>query len=216
MAEKKIALVLVIGLIFLTFFLSDFNKKDDLKSENMLVEKSGLKGNVDKPEDELQQQFQKAAKQLNARQYDDALKTLHRVLELAPDMPEAHSNMGYILLGMERYDIARDYFLSAIDLNGYQENAYWGLAVAYEKLDDLPAAMGAMRSYIHMAPKDDPFVRRARSALWEWETALVRGPLPEAEQEWLDRNQKLWEERNSATVDGVEKPETEVILSPIK
>ncbi len=216
MASKKIALILVIALIFLTFFISDFNNKGGLELESTLVEKTVSKINADTPENELQQQFQKAAEQLNGREYDAALKTLHRVLELAPNMPEAHTNMGYTLLGMQRYEIAKNYFESAIDLNSYQGNAYWGLAVAYEKLDDLPAAMGAMRSYIHLASPDDPFVRRARSALWEWEAALVRGPLPEAEQEWLDRNQKLWEERNSATVDSADHPETEVILSPIK
>ena len=216
MASKKIALILVIALVFLTFFISDFNNKGGLEPESTLVEKTVSKINADTAENELQQQFKKAAEQLNGREYDAALKTLHRVLELAPNMPEAHTNMGYTLLGMQRYEIAKNYFESAIDLNSYQGNAYWGLAVAYEKLDDLPAAMGAMRSYIHLAAPGDPYVRRARSALWEWQTTLVRGPLPKAEQEWLDQNQKLWIERNSATVDRVDQLETEIILSPIK
>ncbi len=216
MSFRKIALILAIGFIFLAFIISVFTNKDVVKPKSMSIEKPDAGINADRSENELQKQFEKAAEQLNARQYDDALKTLHRVLELAPDMPEAHANMGYTLLGMERYEIARDYFQSAIDLNGYQSNAYWGLAVAYEKLDDLPAAMGAMRSYIHLAVPDDPYVRRARSALWEWETTLARGPLPKTEQEWLDKNQKLWIERNSATVDSAEQPETEIILSPIK
>lgn len=217
MASKKGALILAVGFIFLVSMIVVFtNNEDDLKSKGVSVEKLDSEINIAAPENELQQHFKKSVEQLNARQYDDALKTLHRVLELAPNMPEAHTNMGYILLGMERYEIAKNYFQSAIDLNGYQGNAYWGLAVAYEKLDDLPAAMGAMRSYIHLAKPDDSYVRRARAALWEWETTLARGPLPKVEQEWLDHNQKLWIERNSATVDGVEQGDTQIIFSPIK
>ena len=48
-------------------------------------------------------------------------------------------------------------------------NAYWGLAVSLEGLCDIAGAMGAMRTYIHLAPADDPFLVKANAALWEWE-----------------------------------------------
>jgi tetratricopeptide (TPR) repeat protein len=99
------------------------------------------------------------------------------VLELAPRMPEAHVNMGFALLGMGRPQAAADFFRSAIDLRPTQANAYYGLALAAEAQGDLPSALGAMRSYLHLSKGDDPYRTKARSAIWEWEQALGRhGP----------------------------------------
>ncbi|KAF0192443.1 MAG: hypothetical protein FD165_1068 [Gammaproteobacteria bacterium] len=150
---------------------------------------------------EIDTRFLQAVAMLHAKQYDNAITALHRVLLLAPRMPEAHVNMGFALIGAQRYDAARDFFQTAIDLRPYQANAYWGLAVALEQLADLEGALGAMRAYIHLAKPDDPYVRKARSALWEWESTLKRGPLPVEEQEFLDRGARQWSERNSADVD---------------
>lgn len=118
---------------------------------------------------EVAERFRQAVMMLHAGQYDYAVTALHRVLELMPLLPEAHVNMGYALLGNQRYEVARDFFLSAIELRGNQVNAYWGLAVSLESLCDLAGARGAMRTYIHLADTDDPFVSRARAALWEWD-----------------------------------------------
>jgi hypothetical protein len=41
--------------------------------------------------------------------------------------------------------------------------------VSLEGLCDIAGATGAMRTYIHLAPADDPFLVKARAALWEWE-----------------------------------------------
>lgn len=166
---------------------------------------------------ELEQRFQQAVAMLHAKRYEFALPPLHRVIELAPEMPEAYVNMGFALIGLERYETARDFFQTAIDLRPYQGNAYWGLAVALENIGDISGALGAMRTYIHLAEPNDPYVRRARSALWEWEYKLERGPLPEAEAKWLKRRGKEWEERNSPERD-MPQPESETIpisVSPI-
>jgi len=123
---------------------------------------------------ELRQQFDLAVAHLRAGQPEQAAIVLHRVLVLAPQMPEAHANMGYALLGMERFAAARTFFESATTLRPAQANAYYGLAVALEHLDDLPGAVGAMRTYVHLTDGDDPHVRKARAALWEWEATLAR------------------------------------------
>ena len=68
-------------------------------------------------------------------------------------------------------------------------------------LGDKEAALGAMRSYIHLAPPDDAYVKKARSAIWEWGEELKRGPLPEAEAQWLAEQGQRWEDRNSLDVD---------------
>jgi tetratricopeptide (TPR) repeat protein len=123
---------------------------------------------------ELGQRFEQAVVMLHAKQYDHAITALHRVLELAPRMPEAHVNMGYALLGQARPDAARSFFDAAIELNPRQANAYYGLALAYEAQQDYESALGAMRTYLHFARSDDPYAAKARSALWEWEAKLGR------------------------------------------
>jgi Flp pilus assembly protein TadD len=127
---------------------------------------------------EVRQRFEQAVVMLHAKQYDHAITALHRVLELAPTMPEASVNMGYALLGVDRAEDARGFFVAAIELRPEQANAYYGLALAEEKRRDLPAALGAMRSYLHLSKADDPYRSKARSALWEWEETLGRHRAP--------------------------------------
>lgn len=112
---------------------------------------------------------------LHAKEHDHAITALHRVLELAPRMPEAHVNMGFALLGARQPAVARDFFLSAIELRPAQVNAYWGLAESLELLCDYDGAKGAMRSYIHLTDAADPYLPKARAALWEWEDSAATG-----------------------------------------
>jgi tetratricopeptide (TPR) repeat protein len=124
---------------------------------------------------ELRQRFEQAVVMLHARQYDHAITALHRVLELAPRMPEAHVNMGYALIGLQQPQAAGGFFQAAIDLNPRQANAYYGLALVAEAQQDYESALGAMRTYLHFSAAEDEAHRtRARSALWEWEEKLGR------------------------------------------
>jgi len=127
---------------------------------------------------EVHQRFQQGVMMLHAKQHEHALTAFHRVLQLAPGMPEAHVNMGYALLGLKRYGAARQFFEGAIALRTHQLNAYFGLAVALEGLHDLPGAIGAMRSYAHLAQADDPYKRKAEAAIWEWQAAVRPGSAP--------------------------------------
>ncbi len=122
---------------------------------------------------EIKQRFQQGVTMLHARQYEHALTAFHRVIELAPDMPEAHVNAGFALIGLERYAVARDFFEGALALRKDQVNAYYGLAEALEGMHDLPGALGAMRTYLHLAPANDPYRRKAESAVWEWEARVA-------------------------------------------
>ena len=138
----------------------------------------------EKTEAEIKQRFQQGVTLLNAKQYEQALAAFHRVIELAPTMPEAHVNTGFALIGLKRYAVARDFFEGAIALRKDQVNAYYGMAEALEGLNDLPGALGAMRTYLHLAPADDPYRRKAESAVWEWEAkvAEMRGKPVSAKQ----------------------------------
>ncbi|MBK8161760.1 MAG: tetratricopeptide repeat protein [Gammaproteobacteria bacterium] len=160
---------------------------------------------------EIDLRFQQGVVMLHAKRYDEAVTAFHQVLKLSPRLVDAQVNMGYALLGLGRDEAARDFFQGAIDLRPYQGNAYWGLATALENLGDIPGALGAMRTYIHLAPADDPYVRRARAALWEWDTRLARGPLPEAEAEWMLRRGEEWDARNRPDADAPARDERQRI-----
>jgi len=119
---------------------------------------------------ETKRLFDAAVIMLHAHRYDDAATALHRVLTYAPNLPEAHVNMGYAMLGLKKLDAARDFFEGATVLAPTQANAYYGLALVHEAQGDKALATGAMRSYLHLARNERPeHLSRARAALWEWE-----------------------------------------------
>ncbi|MDH5617537.1 MAG: tetratricopeptide repeat protein [Gammaproteobacteria bacterium] len=120
----------------------------------------------------LHQQFQQAVALLQHGEYDHAAQGFHEVLKVAPDMPEAHVNMGYALLGLEQFEAARSFFDTATSIRPEQSNAYYGLAIAQEGLGDLRSAVMAMRAYLHVAGVDDKYRRKAEAAIWEWEAEL--------------------------------------------
>ena len=127
----------------------------------------GLRGDDERAQ--FDTRFHDAARLLQAGEHAKAATALHRLLEIAPEVPEVQVNLGYAMLGLKKYGAARDSFNAAINLRPRQANAYYGLAEALEALGDLPGARGAMRTYVHLSPPDDPFVRKANAALWEWE-----------------------------------------------
>ena len=119
---------------------------------------------------ELHERFQQAAVMLHAGQPQHALTALERVIDLAPNMPEARVNAGFALYELSNMTAAQAQFRQAIDLRPGQANAYYGLAMTLEALGDLEGALGAMRTYVHLVDEHDPHVRKARSAIWEWES----------------------------------------------
>ena len=212
--EKTTAVTTLMLVLVMIAMLSGFASRPQFAFKPVVIETEAL---IDANADpsghakqyrlaQIDERFQQAIAMLHAKEYDFAIKALHRVIELAPEMPEAYVNMGYALIGKQDYKAAADFFNAATELKPYQANAYWGLAVSLEQLGELEAALGAMRTFIHLSPPNDPFLRKARSALWEWESTLKRGPLPEAEQEWIERRSAEWHERNSLEADApVEK-----------
>lgn len=118
---------------------------------------------------ELHERFQQAAVMLHAGQNEYALAALQRVIELAPQMPEAHVNTGFALVALGQAALAADHFQTAIELRPGQANAYYGLALVYESVGDLASALGAMRTYVHLSPPEAPHLRRALAAIWEWQ-----------------------------------------------
>jgi cytochrome c oxidase subunit I len=147
---------------------------DVVAAQGVDMGKSATGPATQKGKSEIDSLFTQGVTLLNSRQYEAAASQLHRVLELAPKMPEAHVNMGFALLGLQRYDMARTSFENATALKRDQLNAYFGLAVALEGLRDIRGALGAMRSYVHLSKADDPYLRKANAAIWEWEEELKK------------------------------------------
>jgi len=119
----------------------------------------------------LQTTFNQGVMMLHAKQYELAIPAFHKVIDIAPEMPEAYNNMGYALLGMESYQAAQDFFNSAIELNVNLLSAYFGLALTFAKQENYPLAIGAMETYRHRTTDDDPYLQQAYDHLQAWREA---------------------------------------------
>lgn len=111
--------------------------------------------------------------------HDEAIRTLNRVRGEAMQSATAFHLIGKALIGKGDFETARDFLSKAIDLDPTRAMAYFDHARASEGLNDLESALGGMRSYLHMETNNDPYrlpIAQARSAIWEWEAKLERGP----------------------------------------
>lgn len=111
--------------------------------------------------------------------FDQAIATLNDARTLLRESAQAYLTIGRALEGKKDFTTARDFYMTALERDRYLADAYWGVATTSEALGDLQAALGAMRSYLHTEPDKDPErlkIAQARSALWEWEARLGRGP----------------------------------------
>ena len=105
-----------------------------------------------------------------------AVQAFETARKANPHVPEVYANLGFAYLELNQPAASRAVFEQASAIAPMQVNVYFGLAEALEALGDVEGAMGAMRTYLHLAPADDPFRPRAMSALWEWETRNVAAP----------------------------------------
>lgn len=143
------------------------------EQDNAGTDFSGMPENT-VTDDQVMRHFTWAVTQLRQGNYEPAINGFQAVLEQAPNMPEAYVNIGFAHIELKQYQQAVTSFNRAIDLRPNQFNAYWGLAVSLEGMCDIPAAIGAMRTYVHLAPTDDEFLVKANAALWEWEQIKTR------------------------------------------
>jgi tetratricopeptide (TPR) repeat protein len=117
---------------------------------------------------EIDARFQQGVLMLHAKQYEHAMTAFHRVLQLEPKMPEAHVNMGFSLLGMNRNKEATDFFTGALALRPEQTNAYYGLALAAWGAGNRQEAMHAMYHFVNYSDPADPYRAKAEDMLLAW------------------------------------------------
>jgi len=116
--------------------------------------------------------FNAGVRSLREDRASQAVAYFRRAHRIRPLVPEVHVNLGYTYLKQKNYAAAERSFRTAIDLRREQVNAYFGWAESLEALGDLEGALGAMRTYMHLAPDGDPFKTRAMAAVWEWRETL--------------------------------------------
>jgi tetratricopeptide (TPR) repeat protein len=150
----------------------------ELASEELIVTES--KTPPANPEQaEARTILKDAAKAIQAKRYDAALLMLDAARPKIQQQAESYLLVGRALEGKKDHTTARDFYNAALDRNPELAEAYWGMATTSEVLGDLETALGGMRSFLHTVPNKDPnYIKnaQARSAIWEWEAQLGRGP----------------------------------------
>lgn len=116
--------------------------------------------------------FRAGIEALRAGLPDEAARAFAAARRLRPEVVEATVDLAFAELLRGRHAHARALFTEAVALRPGQVNAWYGLAEALAAAGDLPGALGAMRTFLHLAPPDDRFRRRAMAAVWEWESTL--------------------------------------------
>lgn len=116
---------------------------------------------------------------IREKQHEQAIRQLHDQHELLKDDPRAYYYLAKALMARGDPALARDFYQRSIDLYPQMPDAYFGYAEAAEAQGDLESALGGMRAFIHVSKDADPYrlrIAQARSAIWEWEAKLGRGP----------------------------------------
>lgn len=128
---------------------------------------------------EINRLLRAAEKSIREGRYDEAIATVNRAGPLDPQHAPTYLTMGHALAGKRDFAQARRYYEAAINFDPGYADAYFAHAAASEQLGDLETALGGMRSFLHTVKNPDPYrlqVAQARSAIWEWEAQLGRGP----------------------------------------
>ncbi len=120
----------------------------------------------------FKEHFQAAVSLLQHGRYKDAVAVLQLARKMRPHVPAVFVNLGFAYLSMGQAERAVSLFQKALEIRKEQLNAYYGLAASLADTGDLEGALGAMRTYVHLTAKDDPFLMKAKSATWEWEAKL--------------------------------------------
>ena len=125
---------------------------------------------------EVRQRFEQAIVLIHGKQFEYAIKALNHILTITTELPQVYVNLGFAYLGLYDYNSAESAFERALELRADQANAYYGMAIVLEEKKQIEPALGAMRTFIHLADPEDKFVVKARAAIWEWEALLGRIP----------------------------------------
>ncbi|WP_448191353.1 tetratricopeptide repeat protein [Azospirillum sp. sgz301742] len=123
--------------------------------------------------DPFREYFESGVEYMRQGRAHEALVSFNAASHLRPHVPEVFVNIGFAHEALGNHQNAAEAFDRALEINPSQANAYYGLAMALEGMERMEEALGAMRTFEHLLPKDEQKFRRlASGAIWEWESAL--------------------------------------------
>lgn len=125
------------------------------------LEDSSLEGK----EDEFAKHFNAGIRFALRKYYDKAIEEYNKALELDPNVPELHNNLGYAYLDKGKIEQAIMEQKKALDLDPNLANAYYGLALALEKRGDTHGAIKQWEKYIEIAPSGTIWWNKANKRL---------------------------------------------------
>lgn len=164
---------IALTLVAMLFALVPREVSFDSLRDKAFLGSAGTRKHVEgKRAEEIRVRFEQGVAMMQMHQYDFAVQAFHRVLELNPQLPEAHVNMGFALYEKGDFAGAQRFFESATALNKNQVNAYYGLAIAAFAQKNNAVAVGAMRAWLHLAPSDDPFRAKGEAKFDEMQKAF--------------------------------------------
>lgn len=152
---------------------------DALRSDENVRHAPEIMPTPERPTEETNPVLKEANRLIQAKQHEAAIELMTGARNELAAFPRAYDLMGQALLARPDPAAARDFFQAAINRDPMYADAYFGFARASETLGDIESALGGMRGFLHLVKDKDPFrlrVAQARSAIWEWEAQLGRGP----------------------------------------
>jgi tetratricopeptide (TPR) repeat protein len=109
---------------------------------------------IDAPATEFYRLFDVASEQQRKKQYDDAIATWRKALELSPDDAKAHSNLGVLLANRGKLDEAVAHYKKAVALEPDLPQGYTNLGVALARTGDSAGAIAYFEKALEFNPSD--------------------------------------------------------------
>lgn len=115
--------------------------------------------------------FREATNYRSNGQFPQAIETLRRAIQVDPENPNLHHELGETFLMVQQWDSARVELLEALRHDPNSAGLHNGLGYAYEKLGDLRAALDQYRLASRLDPTDGAYQDRYLEALAEFEAS---------------------------------------------
>lgn len=172
-ASRLRALFLMLSILVLVMLVpKDLPKDFDFTAAVPASQRDNPREEDARLQRELATRFQQGVAMLQLGEFEYAVTAFHRVLVLAPRLPEAHLNMGFALYELKDYLGAQRFFEGAKALAPDFLNVEYGLAVSLFAQGQTVEAVHHMGRYLSGLKRDDPFREVAEDKMRIMESAL--------------------------------------------
>lgn len=102
-------------------------------------------------QDEAKTRFDKGVEFSLKGEIDSAIREYEAAIEINPDIPEAHNNLGFAYMDKGELEKAVAHQKKALELKPELANGYFGLAMAYEKMGRKEEAIANWKEFAKLA-----------------------------------------------------------------